>query len=152
MLNNTNPEDIDLILIQEPYINHLHLTSATPQWSVLYPSQHLTHPKDTRTVTFISTKLSSDATQQFNVNSSNILTVTIKTLIGTIEVYNSYLDRKHSDTSDGGGGAAKTHIQQRDSSLQNMGWWLQPVPPPYGIKIEITTFSWWKTSPKHKNL
>ncbi len=77
LLNDVNTDDIDLILIQEPCINHLHLTSATPHWSVLYLSQHLSNPKET--VLLISTRISSNATQKIEVDSLDMIAVTVKT-------------------------------------------------------------------------
>lgn len=67
----TSTDKVDICIIQEPYINFLHLTGTTPHWTVLYPTGHSKHPSKKRTITLISDKIS---------------------------IYNIYLDGNHSDT------------------------------------------------------
>lgn len=92
----TSTDDADICLIQELYINFLHLTSATPHWTVFYPTWHSTHPNKTRTIILISNKMSSDSIQQITVDSSDIVAILTETDMGTLDIYNIYLDCKHS--------------------------------------------------------
>ncbi|OBZ69995.1 hypothetical protein A0H81_10500 [Grifola frondosa] len=46
LLHAANPDNYDLLLLQEPYLDHLNLTRANHHWTVVYPSRH--HDDDTR--------------------------------------------------------------------------------------------------------
>lgn len=96
LLNTLSTDDVDICLIQEPYINFIHLTSATPHWIVIYPTRHNTHPSKTRVVTLVNTKISSDGVQKIPVDSSNVVAVTATTEAGQLDIYNIYLDCTHS--------------------------------------------------------
>ncbi len=96
LLNMTSTDEVDVCIIQEPYINFLHLTSATPHWSVIYPTRHTTHPSDTRVITLISEKMSSDGVQQIDIDSSDLVAISVTTKTGTLDIYNIYLDCNHS--------------------------------------------------------
>src|SRR3954469_12466136 len=59
VINSLSPEQFDLCLIQEPYIDFLGNTHAPNGWKVIYPPTHL-HDNGhvhTRTVTLISPRL-----------------------------------------------------------------------------------------------
>ncbi len=92
VLNNITTNTYDIILIQEPHIDHLNLMRATSHWKVIYPSRHDLYPQETRTITLISTKVASNKTQQLKINSSDITVNMISTSLGIIDVYNIYLD------------------------------------------------------------
>lgn len=92
----TSTDKVDICLIQEPYINFLHLTSSTPHWTLLYLTCHSTHPQETRTITLISNKISSNSIHQIIVDSSDIIAISTDSEVGMIDIYNIYLDCKHS--------------------------------------------------------
>lgn len=97
LLNNISTQNFDIILIQEPHIDHLNLKQATLHWRVLYPSKYDKQPQKTRAVSLISTKIISDKVQQIKTESSDIVALTISTSIGCTDIYNIYLDGTHSD-------------------------------------------------------
>lgn len=92
-----NMDDMDICLLQEPPISFLHLTSVTPHWTVIYPTQHERNLGKTCVVTLISTRISSDTIHQIEVDSPDIIAVLTETEGGKLNVYNIYLDCKHSD-------------------------------------------------------
>ena len=40
VLNNTNPNQIDIIALQEPYVDESYNSRGTGWWSPVYPSDH----------------------------------------------------------------------------------------------------------------
>ncbi len=81
-----NIDNVDICIIQEPYINFLHLTKVTPHWTVFYPTRHSTHPNKTRAITLISNKMSSDGILQIDIDSSDLVAISVTMDIGTLNI------------------------------------------------------------------
>lgn len=47
LLTVAHKSQFEVIAIQEPGLNFLHLTRANAEWTVIYPERHDTHPDDT---------------------------------------------------------------------------------------------------------
>ena len=96
MLNSLNPNDWDIIALQEPYIDFKGVTHATPPWYVVYPSRHYTEPQDTRAVMLINKKLSTNSWESLQIDSSDITAIRLSGDFGYIRILNIYNDCNHS--------------------------------------------------------
>ena len=96
LLNSTNPNDFDVIAIQEPYIDHLKNTRATPHWRVVYPSVRDpdTAPR-ARSILLINKKLSTNAWSPIRIPHPDITAITITTGPDRIHLFNLYVDGDH---------------------------------------------------------
>jgi len=72
MLNSLNPNDWDIIALQEPYIDFNGVTRATHPWRVVYPTLHYRLPKDTRSVMLINKNLATNHWESIPIDSSDI--------------------------------------------------------------------------------
>src|SRR5436190_15629545 len=98
VINSLNPEQFDLCLIQEPYIDFLGNTRAPNGWKVIYPPTHLHdngHAR-TRAVTLISPRLATSNWADLHINSPDINGIQLWGASGTIRIFNAYIDCEHS--------------------------------------------------------
>ena len=73
LLAKANPNDWDIIALQEPYLDHLGLTRANSHWTVIYPSnKNLNNQNRARSVLLINAKIDSSQVQQIKILSSDI--------------------------------------------------------------------------------
>jgi hypothetical protein len=98
MLNSLNPNDWDIIALQEPYIDFKGVTRTTPPWYVVYPSHHYTTLQDTRSVMLINKKLSTNSWESLQLDSSDITAIPLSGDFGYIRLFNIYNDCNHSRT------------------------------------------------------
>ncbi|KJA19537.1 hypothetical protein HYPSUDRAFT_100513, partial [Hypholoma sublateritium FD-334 SS-4] len=100
-------KDTDIICIQEPYIDTLGLTRATPGWTVIYPKNHRQTPDSTtRSVILVNNKMSTAAWTQIEINSVDITALQIKTPTHILDVYNIYNACEHNESTN----ILKTHL------------------------------------------
>jgi exonuclease III len=96
VINSCNPERYDLILIQEPWMDHLKNTRAPTGWSTVYPPTHqLDGAERTRSVIFISPLLAGDACTTIPIDSPDVSAVQLETESGSIRVLNIYNPQEH---------------------------------------------------------
>ena len=90
-INTTDPQDWELILIQEPYIYpRSQLTPASQHWYTLYPSQDPDDCNLPHSLILISAKLTSHSFIQIHIT-SHVVTALSITQVGTnINIYNIY--------------------------------------------------------------
>jgi len=98
MLNSLNPNDWDIIALQEPYIDFNGVTRATPPWRVVYPSRHYVAPQETRSVMLINKKLATNHWEALPLNSSDLTAIRLSGEFGHVHVFNIYNDCNHSRT------------------------------------------------------
>ena len=99
LLAKAHPSKWDIIVLQEPYLDHLGLTWANSHWTVLYPSnKNLKNQNHTWSILLINTKIDSSQIQQININSSDITAVKITTNTHSIIIINIYNDIHHNQT------------------------------------------------------
>lgn len=97
LLANAEPEDWDIIALQEPYLNHLHLTQASPKWHVIYPSNKgLDSQTCTCSIILINTKIHSEQVSQIDIQSTDIMAIQICTNSWTVIIINIYNDNTHN--------------------------------------------------------
>ena len=97
LLAKADPNDWDIITLQEPYLDHLQLTWANPHWMVLYPSnKNLQGQPHTRSIILINKKIDSSQIQQIDIPSSDITAVKITTENHTLILINLYNNIHHN--------------------------------------------------------
>ena len=100
LISNTSLVDanIGIVTLQEPAINHLGLTTATKEWTVIYPSTHTNAPNKTRSVTLIRSSISTDSWNQMEFPSSDVMVTQMYGDWGKLTVFNIYNDGNSNDT------------------------------------------------------
>jgi hypothetical protein len=100
LISNTSLVDanIGIVTLQEPAINHLGLTTATKEWTVIYPSTHTNTPNKTRSVTLIRSSISTDSWNQMEFPSSDMTVTQLYGDWGKLTVFNIYNNGNSNDT------------------------------------------------------
>ena len=98
LMNSTSPSEWDILALQEPTINQLGNTTANPHWRVVYPTQKLIDGRKPRAVTFINTKISTNAWKQIDFPSTDVVITQTQTSQGLCTIINIYNDCKNDDT------------------------------------------------------
>ena len=96
LINNLRPENYEIVLIQEPYIDHNRKTRASSHWRVVYPSTYYTNLSGFRSVILINAKLNTNSWKQIEVKSSDITAIQLTGTFGQVSIFNIYNDCKHS--------------------------------------------------------
>ena len=91
LINTTDPEDWDLILIQEPYIYpRSQLTLASQHWYTLYPSQDPDDHNLPCSLILISALLTSNSFTRICIASHIVTAISITQANTNINIYNIY--------------------------------------------------------------
>jgi len=98
VLQSANPKDYNLILLQEPYVDHLGATRASSYWTVVYPPQHRDAPKRSRSIILVNKRLATSSWTQINIPSFNISAIQLQSQHGILQIYNIYNDCLHNDS------------------------------------------------------
>ncbi|OSX55842.1 hypothetical protein POSPLADRAFT_1089440, partial [Postia placenta MAD-698-R-SB12] len=97
--NNLHPTTIDILALQEPYIDHLRNTRAGRYWTVVYPPGHKDGDKPARSILLVNNQtMSSNTWEPIPVLSNDLTAIRVTTDTDTLYMYNIYNDQKHSDT------------------------------------------------------
>ena len=131
LINTISPKDYDLILIQQPYLDHLKNTRATPYWSVVYPTCHL-HEKSARTraITLVNKNLSTNAWSSIDNNSPDIVAIQLRANVGQVYIFNVYNDQTHHRT-----------VHELMNAARRLGLEVHPDTPPPGHLIWAGDFN-----------
>ena len=79
LLNQVTQEDnIDILALQEPYIDPFRRTRSTSQWTVVYPHNHLDMSDRTRSVLLIHRRLSTNGWAPVPITMTDISAITIQ--------------------------------------------------------------------------
>ena len=101
LINSDVSKHIDLLLLQEPYIDSYSNTKATRDWRVIYPSNHLSSDKPACSVVLVSTSLDTNRWSQISILNTNDLTaIQFHSASNTLDLYNIYNDCQHNTTLD----------------------------------------------------
>ena len=99
LIGRADPLEWDIIAIQEPYLDHLHLTRASIYWNVIYPSNRgLDSQTCTHSIILVNTNIHSKQVSQIGIQSSNVTAVQICTNSCSVILINVYNNNKHSHT------------------------------------------------------
>ena len=79
LLHKASPDDYDILLLQEPYIDHLKNTRATRHWRVHYPT--VRDPETAgraRSVILINARISTDAWSPLVIPHPDVTAISLK--------------------------------------------------------------------------
>jgi len=120
MLHILDPDEYDIAAIQEPYLNHTHKSRASPNWYTLYPKEHYTKPKRTRSLLLINRRIPTNNWAQINFALSDVTAIQMQTPSGQVILINMYNNGKNPE------GAQKV-----TQYMRNMAWVHNPRHPPH---------------------
>ena len=96
VINSANPNDWDLILIQEPYLDHLSNSRANHHWVVVYPPTHaIEGSARTRSIILVNKNIPSDTYDILPIYSADVTGLRLRTQAGEftlLNIYNSCTD------------------------------------------------------------
>lgn len=99
-LNSVSPDAFEIILLQEPYIDHIGLTRASHDWHVLYPTGHHDRDAKSRSVIFVNSTLSTNTWTAVDVDSPDVTALVLTTARGPLWIFNFYNDQENDDALD----------------------------------------------------
>ena len=91
-------QDVSIVALQEPALNHFDKTIATKDWTPVYPSTHAKNPKQTRSILLIRSSLTTDSWQQLDFPSGDVTAIQLKGNWGKLTIFNIYNDCLHNQT------------------------------------------------------
>jgi hypothetical protein len=102
LTSSLSPDNYNLCLIQEPYIDpQNHTTRSAIGWTVIYPPTHfLDRLKRTRSVILVSPRVGSNICTAIPIISADITAVQIETPLGAIHIFNIYNDQHNDNATD----------------------------------------------------
>ena len=98
MLHRIVPKRLDVITIQEPYLDHFHNTHANQHWYTVYPREHFLELGKMRSTILMNKSMAADVWTQIELSSSDITAVQIQTRRGSVLVVYMYNDNANSDS------------------------------------------------------
>ncbi|KAG1801121.1 uncharacterized protein BJ212DRAFT_1286859, partial [Suillus subaureus] len=84
----------DIVTLQEPFINTLGNTKATPDWNIIYPMHRFTHNKRSCTVTLIHKQLDTNNWRQILFPSLDVVVIQMQGTFGKLTIVNIYDNSK----------------------------------------------------------
>ena len=113
LINNVDPTNIDLILIQEPYIYpNTNLSIASPKWHAIYPLGRPTRARPPRSLILVSTNIDLSTIQQIPLPSDCVMAITFTPVPGVdpVHLFNIY------------------NLPNSDEALTDLSNWLEGAP------------------------
>jgi len=99
LLNSANPEEWDVIAIQEPWLDLFKRARGSAYWRILYPTNHFSDgASHTCSLLMINTNISTDSYTQLDVPSSNITAACFIGPYGNLTLFNIYNNCNHNDS------------------------------------------------------
>ena len=99
ILNQANPKDFDLLLIQEPWFDRLGKLQGTPNWCVIYPPGiYYEHHKPICSTILVNTNISTEAYTTLNIPSSDITAIHLRGDFSCCTIFNIYNDCTNNNT------------------------------------------------------
>jgi len=120
LLNSSIANQQDIIVIQEPAIDHcIGLTKANSHWRVLYLTHNFTIDATPRAVTLVNAKLSTNNWEQIPFPFRDVIIVQFHGAHDTCTLFNVYNDGMHNRTLEEMGwdltvNIEKVHLSQGD--------------------------------------
>ncbi|KAG1801730.1 uncharacterized protein BJ212DRAFT_1250008, partial [Suillus subaureus] len=85
-------KDYDIVIIQEPFVDILGNTKASPDWNVVYPTQKYSHQDRTCAVILINKCINMSNWRQLPFPSYDVTVVQLNGAFGKITIFNIYDD------------------------------------------------------------
>lgn len=99
LINTANPQDWDVLAIQEPFLDDVANTRASPSWRVVYPPDHKRAGSTrVRSVLLVNTNIATDAYCTLNVPCQDVTAVRFNGEFGFLSLFNVYNDCTHNDS------------------------------------------------------
>ena len=99
ILNEANPTKYDLILIQEPWFDHLGKTRGTHNWRIVYlPTIYQENHAPIRSIILINTNISTNMYTALDIPCSDITAIRLKGDFGHCSIFNVYNDCTNNNT------------------------------------------------------
>jgi len=96
LINRINPDNYDLVMIQEPYFDYKKDSRVSSKWIAIYPLKHIDDPLRTRSMILVNAKLSSNSWTAIAIDCPDITGIQITGKWGTVRIFNIYNDQAHS--------------------------------------------------------
>ncbi|KAF8225385.1 hypothetical protein L208DRAFT_1041625, partial [Tricholoma matsutake] len=97
-VNSACPEDWDIIALQEPFLDNIGNTKASPYWRVLYPTDHHKDCSDCMcSILLINSNISTNAYTPLDLPCNNITTVHFSGEFSHLSILNVHNDYTHND-------------------------------------------------------
>jgi hypothetical protein len=98
LLHYLYPNQYNIAVTLEAFINFLGNAQATPHWITVYPKGHVDKPKETRALILINRlSISTNAWTQLDINSPDVVGVQITGTQGIVRLINIYNDCEKDD-------------------------------------------------------
>ena len=99
MLMKCPPEEYDILAIQEPYLDFLGNTRATPHWYPVYPRTHYNDKeKQTRSMILVNKRIATSGWVSIDIDMPDVTAISIKTKASAVVIFNLYIDCTHADS------------------------------------------------------
>ncbi|KAF5367638.1 hypothetical protein D9615_010583 [Tricholomella constricta] len=99
VLNTARPEDWDVIALQEPFLDRLGNTKASPFWTVRYPHHHRRDGSTrSRSILLINSNIATDSYTLLDIPSTDITAVRFNGAHGHLSIINVYNDCTQNDS------------------------------------------------------
>ena len=99
VLNTANPENWDVIALQEPWIDKYGNSRGSQYWRVVYPANFYVEGRArVRSILLINTNLSTDCYSPLPIQHSDITAVRFKGENGYLSLFNIYNEITNNDT------------------------------------------------------
>ncbi|KAG1820625.1 hypothetical protein EV424DRAFT_1322928, partial [Suillus variegatus] len=91
MLRNLNPNNYDIAIIQEPYLNPVNLAPSSSTWDIIYPSIHGDNGAErTNSIILVNKRFSKNTWRIIPFKNSNITAIELRGDFGRISIFNVY--------------------------------------------------------------
>jgi len=84
LINRINPDNYDLVMLQEPYFDYKKDSHVSSKWITIYPLKHIDNPLRTRSMILVNAKLSSNSWIALAVDCPDITGIQITGKWGTV--------------------------------------------------------------------
>lgn len=96
LINDPYLADYDILVLQEPYLTFLGLTSSTPNWRVVYPTPHGNDGvARSRSILLVNRRLSTDSWFPIPAKHPDVTAIGVRSPQATILLFNLYVDGEH---------------------------------------------------------
>ncbi|KAG2051334.1 hypothetical protein BDR06DRAFT_825220, partial [Suillus hirtellus] len=82
--------DFNIVALQEPFINDLGNTKATPDWNVVYPTHRYTHQSRSQAITLIHRRINTNNWRQLPFPSPDVVVIQMNGNFRKITIINIY--------------------------------------------------------------
>lgn len=107
VLQQADPADYDIILLQEPWFDHLGKSRGNRSWRILYPTNYYVPHDPIRSIILVNTNISTDAYTALDIPHSDITAIRLAGEFGHCSIFNIYNDCTNNNTTD----ALDTYLQ-----------------------------------------